>query len=253
MLTTALSSNRPYFIDMLRKIRIRLALVMMIGITGLFLDFTGCLHSWLGWMAKIQFLPALLALNAAVVVALVALTLLFGRIYCSVICPLGILQDGISWLSARRKKKRNRFSYSPAKSWLRYGVLVLFVAALVAGIGSLAALLAPYSSYGRMVHSLLMPLYIWMNNLLAGWAERAGSYAIYSREVWLRSLSTTLVAAATLITLFVLAWRHGRTYCNTICPVGTLLGFLSRFAWFKVHILEEKCVNCGLCARSCKA
>lgn len=238
---------------MLRKIRTRLALLMMIGITGLFLDFTGCLHTWLGWMAKIQFLPALLALHVAVVVALVALTLIFGRIYCSVICPLGILQDGISWLSGRRKKKRFRFSYSPAKSWLRYVVLALFVVALIAGIGSLVALLAPYSAYGRMVHSLLMPLYVWANNLLAGWAERAGSYAIYSREVWLRSLATTLVAAGTLVILFVLAWRHGRTYCNTICPVGTVLGFLSRFAWLKVHILEEKCINCGLCARSCKA
>ena len=238
---------------MLRKIRTRLALLMMIGITGLFLDFTGCLHTWLGWMAKIQFLPALLALHVAVVVALVALTLIFGRIYCSVICPLGILQDGISWLSGRRKKKRFRFSYSPAKSWLRYVVLALFVVALIAGIGSLVALLAPYSAYGRMVHSLLMPLYVWANNLLAGWAERAGSYAIYSREVWLRSLATTLVAVGTLVTLFVLAWRHGRTYCNTICPVGTVLGFLSRFAWLQVHILEEKCVNCGLCARSCKA
>ena len=72
---------------MLRKIRITLAILSIIGVSLLFLDFTGTIHVWLGWLAKIQFLPALLALNIGVVIALVLLTLIFGRIYCSVICP----------------------------------------------------------------------------------------------------------------------------------------------------------------------
>ena len=70
---------------MLRKIRTILAAVFIVLITLLFLDFTGTLHHWLGWMAKIQFLPAVMALNVVVVVALIALTLVFGRIYCSVL------------------------------------------------------------------------------------------------------------------------------------------------------------------------
>ena len=82
---------------MLRKIRLALACVFFTIITLLFLDFTGTLHAWFGWMAKIQFLPALLALNLGVIIALVLLTLLFGRIYCSVICPLGVMQDVIAW------------------------------------------------------------------------------------------------------------------------------------------------------------
>ena len=94
---------------MLRKIRLTCALVTFILITGLFLDFTGTLHTWFGWLAKIQFLPALLALNAGAVLFLVVLTLVFGRIYCSVICPLGIFQDVIAWLNGRRKKKKYRF------------------------------------------------------------------------------------------------------------------------------------------------
>ena len=60
---------------MLRKIRITLACVCLILLTLLFLDFTGTLHHYLGWMAKIQFLPAVLALNVVVIVLLVALTL----------------------------------------------------------------------------------------------------------------------------------------------------------------------------------
>ena len=81
---------------MLRKIRIILATVFFVGVTLLFLDFTGTLHAWLGWMAKVQFLPAALALNFAVVAVLLLLTLIFGRVYCSVICPLGVMQDIIS-------------------------------------------------------------------------------------------------------------------------------------------------------------
>ena len=118
---------------MLRKIRIIAAALCFTLITLLFLDFTGTIHAWFGWLAKIQFLPAVLALNVGVIVLLVALTLIFGRVYCSVICPLGVMQDIISWFAGRRKK--NRFSYSPAKNWLRYAVLAIFVATLVAGFG----------------------------------------------------------------------------------------------------------------------
>lgn len=137
---------------MLRKIRVSFAVLFFVLITLLFLDFTGTVHTWFGWMAKIQFLPALLALNLGVVVLLVLLTFIFGRIYCSVVCPLGVFQDIISWMAGKRKK--NRFRYSKAVSWLRYGVLGIFVVALIAGVGSLVVLLAPYSSYGRIASNL---------------------------------------------------------------------------------------------------
>lgn len=65
---------------MLRKIRLTLATLFFALITLLFLDFTGTIHVWLGWLAKIQFLPALLALNVGIVVALLLLTFVFGRV-----------------------------------------------------------------------------------------------------------------------------------------------------------------------------
>ena len=238
---------------MLRKIRLTLAVVCFLLVTLLFLDFTGTIHAWFGWLAKIQFLPALLALNVGVVLGLLMLTLLFGRVYCSVICPLGVFQDVISWISGKRKKKQYRFSYSPAISWLKYGVLALFVVLMVAGVNSIAALVAPYSSYGRIASHLFAPFYQWGNNLLAYLAERMDSYAFYSVDVWMKSLSTFLIASVTGVILFVLAWKNGRTYCNTICPVGTVLGFVSRFALFRPVIDASKCTNCSLCSRKCKA
>ena len=238
---------------MLRRIRLIVALVFFILITLLFLDFTGTLHGWFGWLAKIQFLPAVLALNVGVILLWVVLTLVFGRVYCSVICPLGVFQDVVSWFSGRRKKKKYRFSYSPAVSWLRYGVLGVFIIAMIAGIGSVVALLAPYSSYGRIVSNLFAPVYQWGNNVLAYFAERSDSYAFYETSVWLKSLPTFIIAAGTFVVLVVLAWRNGRTYCNTICPIGTVLGFFSRYSLFRPEIDAEKCTNCSLCSRKCKA
>lgn len=236
---------------MLKKIRVGVAAIFWAGITLLFLDFTGVLHGYLGWMAKVQFLPAVLALNVGVTLALVLLTLLFGRVYCSVICPLGIFQDGISWLGTHKSKAP--YKWHKELKWLRYGVWVLFVAALIAGVSSFVALLAPYSAYGRIVQNLFQPVYLWGNNLLAEIAERAGSYTFYTKEVWIRSIPTFIIAVVTLVVIVVLSFKGGRTYCNTICPVGTTLSFFSRFAMFRPVIDAEKCKHCKACEHKCKA
>jgi len=234
---------------MLRKIRTIVAAVVFVLITLLFLDFTGTLHHWLGWLAKIQFLPAVMALNVVVIVVLVALTLVFGRIYCSVICPLGILQD----LLARLRRKKNKYGYSGEVRWLRYPMLLVFIIAGVLGIGSLFQLLAPYSAFGRIATMVLQPIWKTCNNVLAIVAERADSYAFYSVDTWMRSLPVLIIAIVTLVVLFVLAWRGGRTYCNTICPVGTILSLLARFSWLKIRFDESKCKNCSMCSKNCKA
>ena len=236
---------------MLRKIRIWLAAICFTGVTLLFLDFTGTIHAWLGWLAKIQLLPALLALNFGVVAAMVLLTLVLGRVYCSVICPLGVMQDIMAWCG--RKAKKNRYKYSPAKTWLRVTMLVLFVAAMVAGFTSAAALIAPYSAYGRIAQNLFAPVWQAGNNLLAYAAERMDSYAFYPVDVWIKGIGTFAVAVATFAVLWVLAWRNGRTWCNTICPVGTVLGFISKWSLLRPVIDTSKCNGCGKCARNCKS
>ena len=240
----------------LKKIRVALALVFFTGITLLFLDVTGVLHLYLGWMARLQLLPAILAGNAVVVAALALLTLLFGRIYCSMICPLGVMQDVVIRLRARhgrRHKTAKHFSFKAENKWLRYGIFTVFAIALMAGVHVIVALLAPYSTYGRMVQNLLGPVADGLNNLLAWVSARTGSYAFYGREVWIRSLPTFTIAAASLVLIVFLALRGGRSWCNNVCPVGTLLGFLSRISIFRPVIDKDKCRNCHACERVCKA
>ena len=234
---------------MLKKIRMTLAVVFFALITLLFLDFTGTMHRWFSGLAKLQALEAVLALNFIVIAFLVVLTIVCGRIYCSIICPLGVFQDVL----ARLNRKKNKYSYSKEVKWLRYPVLVLFVMALVAGVGSVFQLLAPYSAYGRIATMIFQPLWMLGNNVLAFLAERADSYAFYSTDVWMKSMPVFIIALVTLIVLLVLAWRGGRTYCNTICPVGTALSLLSRFSLLKIHFDEKKCKNCSMCSKNCKA
>lgn len=236
---------------MLKIVRRVLAVFFFMMITLLFLDFTGTVSRWFGWMAKIQFLPSVLALNFGVILFLVILTLIFGRIYCSVICPLGVMQDCFAWIG--KKVKKNRYSYSKAVNILRYTFLVLMVLAITFGIGTIVALLAPYSAYGRISQALLAPVWQWCNNLIASWAETNDNYSFYQIEIWHRGYITLIVALLTLVTIGFLAFRNGRSYCNTICPVGTVLGFISRFSIFKPMIDTNKCNSCGLCARNCKA
>ena len=239
---------------MLRKIRICLQVVMMTLVTLLLLGIGFRVHLWAGWVAKIQFLPALLALNLIPVILLhFWLTYTFGRIYCSVICPLGIMQDFFSWLGGKAKK--NRFSYAKENKVLRYGFLGVFALALIIGFAPVTTLFEPYSAYSRIVNSLFKPLYDLLNNWLASMDAANDRYNFTEVQIWMRSVTTFVVAILTLLILAFLAWRKGRLYCNTICPVGTTLGFISRIPGFgfRVRFDKDKCKNCGMCEKNCKA
>ena len=111
---------------MIRKVRTIFAILTFTAITLLFLDFSGVLHHYLGWLAKMQFLPAVLAGNFIIVAFILLVTLFFGRFYCSIMCPLGVMQDGFNFIA--RKVKKDRFHYIRENRWLRYPLLVLFIA-----------------------------------------------------------------------------------------------------------------------------
>ncbi len=211
---------------MLRKIRIALATLFFVGITLL---FVGIGQTWWGWMAKLQFLPSALALNFAMIAFLLLLTFAFGRVYCSVICPMGVFQDLILWIrraGGKRLKKRKDFSYVREHAWVRYGMLVLAIISLFVSGQMLIAFIAPYSAYGRMVRSVT-----------------GGAL----------TLPLLLTGLVTLVVIVLCAWLWGREYCNTICPVGTTLSLVSRFSLFRPLIDADKCKNCKLCERGCKA
>ncbi len=235
---------------MLKKIRIFLAAICFIAISALFLDFTStALQHW-GWLAKLQFMPAVLSFNVVALVLLIAVYLIFGRVYCSVLCPLGILQDFISWIHDLFGGKR-RFRYTQPLTWVRIGVLALFVVLVVFGLMRIASFIEPYSEFGRIMNSLVKPLYVDANNAIAD-RQPEDAYTFYRVENYI-SAAMIIVASVTLLVVGLMAWFGGRIYCNSVCPVGTVLGYLSQFSWLKPAIDTSKCVNCGKCGKLCKA
>ncbi|MDE6396357.1 MAG: 4Fe-4S binding protein, partial [Muribaculaceae bacterium] len=195
--------------------------------TALFLDAAGWSGHHLDWLARIQFMPALLSLNVIALLFLIVLTLLCGRLYCSIICPLGILQDIIirikKWTSSKTKRKIGLFKYSPAKTLMRRSILILFLLVVLLGLlniaaVSLASFIEPYSEFGRIVTAFGTPIYDGINNLLADKSAADGTYTFVTvhRVV---SAMIFVIASITFVVVALFAWFTGRGYCNEICPV----------------------------------
>ncbi len=238
---------------MLKKIRLTLASVFFALITFYFLDFAEILPNEFHVLAHLQFIPALLSLSVGILAFLIVLTLLFGRVYCSVICPMGVYQDVVSRLTRQLGKKKKKYSYSRAKTILRWAITGIVVLAILCRFTVILGLLDPYSAFGRMVVNVLKPVYMMGNNALESVFSTFNNYTFYQVDASVLDWASFGIGLATLLTIGYLAYRHGRTWCNTICPVGTVLGFLSRFSLFKVRIDADKCNHCGLCATKCKA
>lgn len=239
----------------LRLLRILLAALSLLALTAVFLDFTGTAAAWFGWTAKLQFWPSVLALSVASIAAILACTLLFGRIYCSVVCPLGIFQDLLIFLRRLFGFRFSANAEAPKARVLRECLRGALAAVFLGGgfLGLHFQWLEPYAIYGRAASALLAPLARLGNNALADWAERHASYAFHTVEVVLPATSVIAVSAGALALVAVLAVWKGRLWCNAACPVGTLLGCASKVSLTKPKIDAAKCVKCGLCARACKA
>lgn len=233
---------------MLRSIRILLAAICFAALCLLFVDVSGRFAPSLAVMAKAQFVPAMLAGSVGAVVGVLLLTLVFGRLYCSVLCPLGVMQDVIG-----ARAGRYRYRYSSPHTLLRLAVFFVFAASLLAGVPLVFSLLEPYSAFGRIAADLLAPVWATGNNALAWASERAGNYDVAPAMLWQKGLAALAAAVATLALIGVLAWRKGRLWCTAVCPVGTFLGFFSRFAVLRPRIEEGACKNCGLCEKACKS
>lgn len=192
---------------------------------------------------NLQFFPALIRapLISAVIIIL---TFVFGRIYCSSVCPLSTVQD----IFIGRKKK---FTYSRLKITVRYFIPLVSFFLLIAGFPSIASMADPYSLSGRIMLAfnriIIMPLI-----RLIGLIFR--QFSVYLPEWELQFNYLPFVFTVPVFVLIILmAGKRGRLYCNTLCPVGALLSIPARYSLFAVRIIKENCTECGACEKVCKA
>ena len=234
----------------LRWLRVLLA-VLTFACANLF--FLG-MAEWAAILFKAQLLPALLAFNAVAVVAVLVVTLLFGRVYCSVVCPMGVFQDIVIWLSRRVRRnvppKKRVLPLPP--SFLRYVSLGLCAALVALGLVSLGALLDGYSLYGRIAAQVFRPACSVLHNLVAAFLTDHGHPILFREVVFVRGASALAVAVTGLVGVALMAWWRGRLFCNSLCPVGAVLSLVAHHPLVRIRIDSEKCVKCGLCAASCK-
>ena len=235
-------------------LRVTVGTIVLVGAVMAFSDVGG----WLGeklvhtffWT---QFLPSAMAFlrgagwAALGFAAILVLTLLFGRVYCAMLCPLGVLMDFSAWLAGKRGRLR-KLPWARGVPWLRAGVVVFGVGVLVF-TGSMMALgmLDPYSLFGRVTTNLLRPL--------VGWGVNRAAYAGWADPVKISAapLGAVLTSAGLLALVVGLAVKRGRLWCNTMCPVGAVLGAVSKFSVFRLRLEESACVGCSLCERTCPA
>lgn len=237
---------------MLRKLRIALSVSFTVLLTVYLIDFTGTLPQVFKELARWQVIPALLSLNLLVIIVLTLLTFITGRLYCSTLCPLGFFQDVVSRVASFVQKKK-RFRYQKSLNWLRWLVVVACVVAFTTGFTFLVGFFDPYSIFMRMSVHMLKPVYLAGNNLMELIFSNFGNHTFYKMSIYLLSGFSLGVALFGFLVIGLMAWRNGRIYCNTICPVGTALGLAGKAAFVKIRIDESKCNSCGACGRRCKS
>lgn len=238
----------------LRISRIIVSVVAMVLIT-VSLTCYGMRFSGVGeWLENLQFMPAAIAFSLVVFVGWLIVTLIFGRVYCSSVCPLGTLQD----ICARAVRMRKGdpaadYHYTRPLNHLRYTFLVIAVASLMIGIMSLPSLIDPYQAYQRIAVDMLRPAVGESVDAVSLLGSATGLWHFPPLKIGIASLAGLFLAVLTAAVVAVVSARSGRMLCNTVCPVGTTLGLVSRFAIFQIDIDTDKCIQCRRCEHVCKA
>lgn len=242
----------------LKKIRVVISLIFIVAISILYFDLSFSIQSsFSDYPLFLQFIPSLLSFISAATLAgtgfifVILITLLFGRVYCSTICPLGILQDVVTFI--RKKIKRINFYLSKPFTKTRYTILGVATLLFLIGTSIGLNLLDPFSNYGRITTNIFRPIAISTNNSASFLLEQINSYFISPLEFKGIDLFSFLFSVILLVAIIWLSYFYGRLYCNSICPVGTILGLLSKVSFFKIGIIESNCISCGECETVCKS
>lgn len=200
------------------------------------------------WIGRIQFMPAVATFSLGAFVIWLIITLIFGRIYCSTVCPIGLVQDASAFIFHRRKIYRYRRQANP----LRYTVLAVTLVCLMLGLLAIPAFVDPYTLYLRFCSGCIVPLTDAIGLHSPATAPYDPLDTPLTRAIAGSLLGVTVTVMVMAVVIIVSA-RSGRLICSTVCPIGTTLGFVSRFAIFQIDIDTDKCIQCRRCADVCKA
>jgi len=252
--------KKPFF-QRWRSLRIWIGAAVLLSTVIIFIgrDF-GWLPHWPAWPASGQAGPLVLrflghpaGLTAVVAGIVILVTLLFGRVYCSMFCPLGIGQDLLGWILQKLRLRKRESRPLPSLRMVRYAVLMIVIGGVALGVALPLLLLDPYAITGRTLSLLFKPGLVAGNNLAVQTAGDGRFSALFPVAYVLPVWGVTAVAAGMLLLLALAVWRWGRIYCNSLCPVGAFLSLLSRISWYKLEFAPAACKHCRQCLNHCNA
>lgn len=202
------------------------------------------------FLSEIQLGPAILGLSLTVIAVWLLLTILFGRIYCSTVCPMGVLMD----ISARIPKltargRRRVYRYDGPDNKLRGAMLIIALISALVGFNFLLSVLDPYSVFCRICNDVCNPILAFVARKLDGVGLEGG----YAAMAVTTSVASSIFATLILVITMAVSMMFGRTICNTMCPVGTILGAISRYSIYQFDIDTDLCTQCRKCESVCKS
>jgi len=243
----------------LRNIRIILSCLILALITFIFIDFQNNTPSALRDVLLLnQFVPSLFRFVTTLSVIglgfllITILTFAFGRVYCSSLCPLGTLQDFFIFIKRKLSRKKPKFLYAKPRNILRYSILAFCLGSLFF-TPFVVYMLDPYSNFGRIAFAFFKPVYVSLNNLGAGILNKYDNFLLFKYNLASVRFEVYIYSILILGALLALSFRKGRLFCNTICPVGSLLGLMAKKSLFKISIDSKSCTHCGKCSMACKS
>lgn len=234
----------------LRTIRIFTAIIFFVA-TIAYLFLGNGINPMAEISEKVQIIPSALLLTIGATGFWLAATFVFGRIYCSSVCPVGTLQDSATWLRHRlnripriaelrishyRRPVFSGFRYRHPSRWKGI-ILLIYIIILLLGMTAVASLLEPWNIV-RLASRAVNP-----EN------SAPGKILILSGNILLGSVIGFLI----LFLIWIWALLDGRRFCTEVCPIGTTLGYISRYARWQIEFDPDKCIGCMRCEEICKS
>ena len=160
---------------------------------------------------------------------LIVLTLVFGRFFCSWMCPMGVLHHVLGYLGRKRKILERVKQNAPRPSRkIKYAVLAVMLGLAAAGSTQIG-LLDPIASTWRGLSVSVLP------------AASNTAFGLYQGE---RHFQWGTFVAIVFFGALALNFVYPRFYCRVLCPLGAFLGILSKFSLFRISKDHKICNEC---------